>query len=101
MFAGHTPPRAAGAPPAAAMRKKVDQRIRTLVENCVTLHQRSMFVIVGDRGRDQARARPPPPAAAAAQRFQRRRASLAPVRCGARRARACAARPGARWAPAR
>ena len=37
------------------MRKKVDQRIRTLVENGVKLHQRSMFVIVGDRGRDQAR----------------------------------------------
>jgi hypothetical protein len=40
------------------MRKKVDQRIRTLVENSVKLHQRSMFVIVGDRGRDQARPRP-------------------------------------------
>jgi hypothetical protein len=39
------------------MRKKVDQRIRTLVENSVKLHQRSMFVIVGDRGRDQARCR--------------------------------------------
>ena len=37
------------------MRKKVDQRIRTLVENGVKLHQRSMFVIVGDRGRDPAR----------------------------------------------
>ena len=37
------------------MRKKVDQRIRTLVENGVKLHQRSMFVIVGDKGRDQVR----------------------------------------------
>ncbi len=37
----------------AAMRKKVDSRIRTLVENCVKLRQRSMFVIVGDKGRDQ------------------------------------------------
>lgn len=36
------------------MRKKVDQRIRTLVENGVKLRQRSLFVIVGDRGRDQA-----------------------------------------------
>jgi N-acetyltransferase 10 len=35
------------------VRKKVDQRIRTLVENGVKLHQRSLFVIVGDKGRDQ------------------------------------------------
>lgn len=35
------------------MRKKVDPRIRTLVENCVKLKQRSLFVIVGDKGRDQ------------------------------------------------
>lgn len=35
------------------MRKKVDQRIRTLVENGVKQHQRSLFVIVGDKGRDQ------------------------------------------------
>jgi N-acetyltransferase 10 len=35
------------------MRKKVDSRIRTLVENCVKQRQRSMFVIVGDKGRDQ------------------------------------------------
>ena len=35
------------------MRKKVDSRIRTLVENCVALKQRSFFVIVGDKGRDQ------------------------------------------------
>ncbi|BDA49001.1 RNA cytidine acetyltransferase [Coccomyxa sp. Obi] len=35
------------------MRKKVDSRIRTLVENCHKLKQRSMFVIVGDKGRDQ------------------------------------------------
>lgn len=33
----------------------MDQRIRTLVENGVKLRQRSLFVIVGDRGRDQAR----------------------------------------------
>lgn len=39
------------------MRKKVDHRIRTLVENGVKLRQRSLFVIVGDRGRDQARHR--------------------------------------------
>ena len=35
------------------MRKKVDNRIRTLVENCVKQSQRSLFVIVGDKGRDQ------------------------------------------------
>ncbi|GAB4815551.1 hypothetical protein N2152v2_002597 [Parachlorella kessleri] len=35
------------------MRKKVDPRIRTLVENGVKLRQRSLFVIVGDKGRDQ------------------------------------------------
>lgn len=31
----------------------MDSRIRTLVENCHKLNQRSMFVIVGDKGRDQ------------------------------------------------
>lgn len=31
----------------------MDSRIRTLVENCVKLRQRSMFVIIGDKGRDQ------------------------------------------------
>ncbi|KAK9786287.1 hypothetical protein WJX73_003109 [Symbiochloris irregularis] len=35
------------------MRKKVDSRIRTLIENCVHLRQRGVFVIVGDKGRDQ------------------------------------------------
>lgn len=35
------------------MRKKVDSRIRTLVENCVKTRQRSLYVIVGDKGRDQ------------------------------------------------
>lgn len=35
------------------MRKKVDSRIRTLVENCVALRQRCLFVIVGDKGREQ------------------------------------------------
>lgn len=37
------------------MRKKVDSRIRTLVENGVKLNHRSLFVIVGDKGRDQVR----------------------------------------------
>eukprot|EP00898_Chlorokybus_atmophyticus_P002421 jgi/Chlat1/317/Chrsp1S03186 len=35
------------------MRKKVDARIRTLVENGVRTRQRSLFVVVGDKGRDQ------------------------------------------------
>ena len=35
------------------MRKKIDSRIRTLVENCVKLRQRGLFVIIGDKGRDQ------------------------------------------------
>ena len=38
---------------AAANRKKVDNRIRVLIENGVTLRHRSFFVIVGDKGRDQ------------------------------------------------
>lgn len=37
------------------MKKKVDSRIRTLVENGVKTRQRSLFVIVGDKGRDQVR----------------------------------------------
>ena len=37
----------------AKMRKKIDSRIRTLVENCVKTRERSLFVIVGDKGRDQ------------------------------------------------
>eukprot|EP00271_Cylindrocystis_brebissonii_P001199 TRINITY_DN11501_c0_g1_i1.p1 TRINITY_DN11501_c0_g1~~TRINITY_DN11501_c0_g1_i1.p1 ORF type:complete len:745 (-),score=153.66 TRINITY_DN11501_c0_g1_i1:169-2319(-) len=35
------------------MRKKVDARIRTLIENGVKTRHRSLFVIVGDKGRDQ------------------------------------------------
>ena len=35
------------------MRKKIDSRIRTLVENCMKTRHRSLFVIVGDKGRDQ------------------------------------------------
>ena len=34
-------------------RVKVDNRIRVMVENGVALRQRTMFVIVGDKGRDQ------------------------------------------------
>ncbi|GER47563.1 tRNA(Met) cytidine acetyltransferase TmcA [Striga asiatica] len=35
------------------MRKKVDERIRTLIENGVKARHRSMFVIIGDKSRDQ------------------------------------------------
>ncbi|KAF6146362.1 hypothetical protein GIB67_020456 [Kingdonia uniflora] len=35
------------------MRKKVDERIRTLIENGVKSKHRSMFVIIGDKSRDQ------------------------------------------------
>ena len=35
------------------MRKKVDARIRTLIENGVLLRHRGMFVVVGDAGREQ------------------------------------------------
>ena len=34
-------------------RKKVDNRIRVLIENGVALRYRTMFVIIGDKGRDQ------------------------------------------------
>ncbi|KAL6558902.1 hypothetical protein OROMI_019252 [Orobanche minor] len=35
------------------MIKKVDERIRTLIENGVKAHHRSMFIIIGDKSRDQ------------------------------------------------
>ncbi|KAL4441117.1 hypothetical protein ABPG74_002067 [Tetrahymena malaccensis] len=35
------------------MRKKVDQRIQILMENCIKLRQRGFFIIVGDRGKEQ------------------------------------------------
>lgn len=33
--------------------KKIDSRIKTLVENGVVLNHRSLFMVVGDHGRDQ------------------------------------------------
>eukprot|EP01087_Luapelamoeba_hula_P013063 TRINITY_DN3711_c0_g1_i1.p1 TRINITY_DN3711_c0_g1~~TRINITY_DN3711_c0_g1_i1.p1 ORF type:complete len:1097 (+),score=223.23 TRINITY_DN3711_c0_g1_i1:342-3632(+) len=39
--------------PVNMVRKKVDPRVRTLIENCVKQKFRSFFVIVGDRGRQQ------------------------------------------------
>ncbi|XP_057501011.1 RNA cytidine acetyltransferase 1 [Actinidia eriantha] len=35
------------------MRKKVDERIRTLIENGVKTRHRSIFVVIGDKSRDQ------------------------------------------------
>ena len=35
------------------MKKKVDSRVQTLIENITKMHQRGFFVIVGDRGKDQ------------------------------------------------
>jgi len=35
------------------MKKKVDSRIQILIENMIKLNQRGLFVIIGDRGRDQ------------------------------------------------
>jgi N-acetyltransferase 10 len=35
------------------VKKRIDNRIRVLIENCVATHQRSMFVVVGDKGKDQ------------------------------------------------
>lgn len=37
----------------ATIRKKVDNRIRVQIENGVALQHRTMFVVVGDHGRDQ------------------------------------------------
>ncbi|GFQ90215.1 RNA cytidine acetyltransferase, partial [Trichonephila clavata] len=34
------------------VRKKLDNRIRVLIENCVNLHHRSLFVIVGEKARN-------------------------------------------------
>lgn len=36
------------------VKKKIDNRIRVMIENGVNTNQRSLFVIVGDKGRDQA-----------------------------------------------
>ena len=38
------------------MKKKVDSRIRTLIENGVAQRHRTFIVLVGDKGKDQVRA---------------------------------------------
>jgi N-acetyltransferase 10 len=35
------------------MKKKIDDRIRVLIENAIKKRHRTMFIIIGDRGRDQ------------------------------------------------
>lgn len=35
------------------VRKKLDNRIRTLIENGVTEGHRTMFVVIGEKARDQ------------------------------------------------
>ena len=35
------------------VRKKIDNRVRVLIENGVTQGRRSMFVVVGDKAKDQ------------------------------------------------
>eukprot|EP00041_Stephanoeca_diplocostata_P033631 m.1116422 g.1116422 ORF g.1116422 m.1116422 type:complete len:1015 (+) comp24376_c0_seq2:198-3242(+) len=35
------------------VKKKIDARVRTLIENGAALRQRTMFVVMGDKGRDQ------------------------------------------------
>ena len=35
------------------MRKKIDNRIRTLIENGVTVGHRTMFIVIGEKARDQ------------------------------------------------
>lgn len=35
------------------VKKKIDNRIRVMIENGVHLGHRTMFIIVGDKGRDQ------------------------------------------------
>lgn len=39
------------------VKKKIDNRIRVMIENGVKTKHRTMFVIVGDKGRDQVKQR--------------------------------------------
>lgn len=38
------------------VKKKIDNRIRVMIENGVKLGHRTMFIIVGDKARDQVRS---------------------------------------------
>lgn len=35
------------------VQKKIDSRIRTLIENGVKLNQRTLMIVIGDNGKDQ------------------------------------------------
>ena len=35
------------------VRKKIDNRIRILIENCVKTNHRSLFLIIGDKAKEQ------------------------------------------------
>lgn len=37
------------------VKKKIDNRIRVMIENGVKMKHRTMFVVVGDKARDQVR----------------------------------------------
>ena len=37
------------------MKKKIDERIQILIDNCVKTNHRSLFLIIGDRGLYQVR----------------------------------------------
>lgn len=37
------------------VKKKIDNRIRVMIENGVKTKHRTLFVIVGDKGRDQVK----------------------------------------------
>lgn len=39
--------------PASMVRKKLDERVRTLIERGVVKNERSILVLVGDHGKDQ------------------------------------------------
>lgn len=39
------------------VKKKIDNRIRVMIENGVKLGHRTMFIVVGDKGRDQVRSK--------------------------------------------
>ena len=38
-------------------RKKLDNRIRVLIENCIQTNHRSFFVVVGEKAKSQVRGK--------------------------------------------
>lgn len=47
------PPTTSSGSSGSSTKKKVDNRVRGLLEHCVANNERSFFVILGDRGREQ------------------------------------------------